>query len=151
LPKFHIVVGAVASILIYFLFPVTLLQTLIIFLSSFLIDADHYFYYIFKKKDINFFRARNWFMKKRNLWRKMPKEEKRKYKLSIIIFHGIEFLIIILILAQFYNIFYFMLVGIIIHLVLDWIEMIYIHHPLYHKLSQIYTLIKNKNKKDFVF
>ena len=49
--KYHIIIGAIASILIYFIFQVTITQAAIIFLASFLIDIDHLFSY-YKKTEI---------------------------------------------------------------------------------------------------
>src|SRR3989344_9073734 len=150
LPKYHIVFGAIVTVAIYFIFPITILQSAIIFLTSFLIDVDHYLYYIFVKKDFSSKNAVKWFTEKRNIWMTLNYEQRKYYKYTPLIFHGIEFWFIIIILAQIYNIFYFILAGIAIHMLLDYIEFIFITKtPLYPKTSQIMVLLKNKRKKVF--
>jgi len=151
LPKYHIIFSAIIILFLYSLFPLTPWQIAIIFLSSFIVDVDHYFYGIFKLKTFNLFEIKKWFMKNRSIWREMNPKQKRKYKLSIIIFHGVEFWVLLLILAQFYKPVYFVLIGIFIHFFQDLIEMIQIQHPIYHKISFIYVLMTNKKKKEFNF
>ncbi|MFQ5531781.1 MAG: hypothetical protein ACE5ES_04160, partial [Candidatus Nanoarchaeia archaeon] len=64
LPKTHIILGFIFSVLIFFLFPqMGLIGASLIFFSSFLIDFDHYLYYLFKKKDPNPRNSVKWFMK----------------------------------------------------------------------------------------
>ena len=148
-PKVHILIGAIISILLYIIFPITSVQTLTIFLASFLIDIDHYLFYIFIKRDISLKRAINYFYSHRVKWLKLSKEEKRKFKRFTFIFHNIEFWLILLILAQFYTIFYFILLGFAIHISLDYIEIIYMKEAFYPKVSIIYTYLKNKSKIKF--
>lgn len=150
LPKHHIIAGAMASLLIYLISPVTITQTIIIFISSFIIDLDHYLYHIFKKRDFNFFNARKWFLKKRKIYMKLSVQERNKYKGYILIFHGIEFWILLLILSLFNKIFLFMLLGISIHMFLDYLEIFYLKEPLYSKFSQIMVFFKNKNKESLI-
>jgi len=150
LVKYHITIGAIVSTIIYIFFQITFLQALIIFLSSFLIDADHYLYYTIKNKNPSLKKAHKWFLKKRKKWVKLTKEQKQKYKHVIIIFHGIEFIIFIGIISIYIPIFIYILIGILIHLTLDFIELIYYKDKIYSKISQIYTHQKNKTKKEFL-
>ena len=53
LPKTHILLGLIFSLLIYFSLELTIIQASLVFLSSFLIDFDHYLWYVFKKKDFS--------------------------------------------------------------------------------------------------
>lgn len=89
----------------------------IIFLSSFLVDVDHYFYYIFKKKDLSFKNCLNFFGymdKKYNV----PSYKGRVFY-TLCIFHVVEFLILIAILAFFSKIFLFIFIGFALHLFVD--------------------------------
>jgi hypothetical protein len=149
LPKIHIILGGFFSIIIYFVFSISFFQASLIFLSSFLIDFDHYLYYIFIKKDFNLKRAHRWFVKKRYNWIALSKDKRSKFKLPIFIFHGIE-LLIILILFYFLNkIFLEIIIGVLFHMSLDFIELYYFKMPLYSKMSQVYVHFKNKNKPEF--
>ncbi|MEK6830589.1 MAG: hypothetical protein AABX77_01010, partial [Nanoarchaeota archaeon] len=68
LPKYHIIIGLIASIAIYLIFNLTIFQASIIFLSSFLIDADHYLLYIFRKKDFSLINSIKYFKERRRRW-----------------------------------------------------------------------------------
>lgn len=120
-----------------------------IFLSSFLIDFDHYLYYAFKKKNFNPQYSHKNLVEKRKDWLRLSKEEKQEYKRPLIIFHGIEFWILLFIFSFFNKTFIFILIGIFIHIIVDHIEILYFKDVFYHKFSQIWVIIKNKNKKDF--
>lgn len=148
LPKYHIVIGFITSILLFSIFNLTPPQILLIFLSSFLIDIDHYLFFVFRKKSLSLKKAFKWFSDRRIKRIAMPTEEQIKYTNHILIFHGIEFWILLVILANYFTIFWFVLLGFLIHMILDYIELIYIKVPLYLKFSQVMVIIKNKNKID---
>jgi hypothetical protein len=141
-PKYHIIFGAIITLIIYLIIPITLLQATIIFFSSVLIDFDHYLLYILKKKNLSLKKAIKLFVNDREKFLKL--KEKSKFKYHIIIFHGVEFWIILLILAQFYSVIYYVLIGILIHMVFDLIEVIYLKMPIYTKISQILVYLRNK-------
>jgi len=149
-PIFHIIIGVVISLLLWLHPEINYLAVLVIFLSSVLIDFDHYLYFILKKKDISLIKAYNWFLKKRDFLISKPTKEQKKYKSSILIFHNFEFLIILLLLILIHEIFLWILFGIIIHLILDFIET-FKRGFKNTKMSLIFNLIKNKNKKEFNF
>lgn len=149
LPKYHILLGFLFTLILKLITPLNNLYLGIIFLASFLIDADHYFFYILRKKDFNFEKAYWWFFNKRNKYRKLSLDERTEYKKPIFIFHGIEFLIFLWILSVFSEIFLFIILGAAIHIFLDILELYSINEPFYSKFSQIITYIKNNNKKRF--
>lgn len=149
IPKWHIIFGAVFSIIIYFIFNITLIETLLIFFSSFLIDFDHYLWFIFAKKDINIFKSIRYLIKKRKIWINLKPTERIKYKRAPIIFHGIEFIALIILLMVFFPILLFVLIGVIFHLLLDYIEMTYYKEPIINKISQTALLINNIGKRQF--
>ncbi len=147
LPKYHLILGFIPSLFIFIIFPsIGLVGFLIIWTSSFLIDFDHYLHYVFMKKDFSLRRARIWFFKRREKVNSLKKEERKKYKEEIIIFHGVEFIILLIFLCFLNSFFFYILVGILIHLFLDFIHTIYYNHQ-HVKFSQIYNWIRNRNKK----
>lgn len=102
-PSRHFILSLIFSIL---LFPLYNYNIILIFLSAFFIDADHYLWYVLKFKNFNFRQAYNYHV-----------ESKEKDKLHIA--HTVEFWILILILSFYFRFFYFILLGIIFHNILD--------------------------------
>jgi len=112
LPKWHILLGVVFSLILYFFFNISLFNSSIVFLVSVLIDTDHYLWWVFKKK--------NFSLTKSYLWMKnLPKIHKPKLD----IFHTIEFLIFIGVLSLIYNLFLFVLLGLLFHSTVDVIDL----------------------------
>ena len=147
-PLTHAIVGAIASLLIWILFPsVSAWQVWIIFASSVLIDVDHYLWYAIKKKDWSLRRAYQWHVKKSEIFKKMSEKERSKYRHLIMIFHGIEFWLFLILLIFLDEVFLFVLIGIAIHMTLDYIDMYRWGVPFYSKTSQIYTHTRNKKKE----
>ncbi|MDP2673070.1 MAG: hypothetical protein Q8O84_04625, partial [Nanoarchaeota archaeon] len=51
LPKYHVLFGFLFSLILFLIFPfIGLSGFLIIFISSVLIDIDHYLFYVFKNR-----------------------------------------------------------------------------------------------------
>ena len=119
LPKSHILIGIIISGLLYFLNIVPLLPVVMIFLSSILIDVDHYLYYIFQEKDVSLKKAYKWYLMRLKKYRKLSNKEKDKHKNFLLIFHGIEPLLIIYILSIYFPVLFWVFIGFIIHLITD--------------------------------
>jgi len=147
LPKYHILIGAIFSLLLFFFFKLSFTYSFLFFLSSVLIDVDHYFYYIFNNRNLSLSKAYRFFVNSEKKWFKLSIEERKKYKRTIFYFHGIEFLIPFTILSFIFNIFLPILFGFLLHIAVDLIELYYYHEPLYSKTLQIYVCITNKKKK----
>ncbi len=145
-PKIHILIGGLVSVLIVYFFNVSIFGGLLIFLSSFLIDFDHYVYYVFKEKDLNPFNSVKWFFRKRDKWFKLSVLERKGYKRGIFIFHGIEFLLLLFLVSWFYPVFYYVIFGILIHIFLDYVEILHLNEPLYSKFSPFLVSWFNKGK-----
>jgi membrane-bound metal-dependent hydrolase YbcI (DUF457 family) len=147
LPKTHGIVGAIISILAYFIFSITFVEALIIFLSSFLVDIDHYLYYVYKTKNWSLKQAYNWFLLERRRYERLNLKQKQEYTHSIFFLHGLEILISLLFLLIFvHKIFLFVLIGVLVHLLLDFISIVYKADYFYPKTSWIYTFIRNKKR-----
>lgn len=145
-PSRHLIFGILFASVLFFFFPnIGFVGFLLIVLSTFFIDVDHYLLYVWMKKDISLRNAYNFFVKKHYEFVSFSKERKKNLKYGILIFHGIEFWLILGLLSIFSDIFLYILIGIMFHIFLDWIALIYYETPIYCKFSQTYTFIKNKN------
>lgn len=149
-PIYHFIIGILSSVVLFILFKeIGITELFIIFSASFFIDVDHYLYYVFKKKDLSLKNAYNWYLeRKEELVR--PRKNKVEYKRIIYIFHGVEFLLLLLIISLFYPIFFWVILGMAIHMFSD-VLYYYKGEIPYFKISQIYVYIKNRNKKEFNF
>lgn len=150
-PSQHLVLGIIFSAIVLFLFPqIGFLGFLLIVLSTFFIDVDHYIYYAYRKRDFNLRNAYNHYIKNIKKLMSMPKKERKNYKKPIFIFHGIEFWILLLIISFFYKIIFFIFIGVMFHMLLDYFAFFYYGWSQDGKISQIYTLIRNKKKKELI-
>lgn len=150
-PSKHLILGIIFSAIVLFLFPqIGFMGFLLIILSTFFIDVDHYFLYVFKKKDLSLGNAYRWFVNGFKKRIALPKKEKTKYKYGILIFHGIEFWIILAFLALIHNFFLYIFIGVMFHIFLDFLALVYHKVSLYSKASQIYVWIRDKKKKELI-
>lgn len=148
LPKWHILIGFVFSyVLVYFLH-FSILAGLVVFLWSFLIDVDHWLIYALRGK-FNLTEDYNQHKKITENYLKLSIKERRKYKRYIIIFHGLEFVLVLVLLSFVNQFFFWILLGTLIHMLADFFDLHSKQEPFYSKISQIYVYITNKNKKEF--
>ena len=147
LPSRHILAGFLISIILY-IAGFSLVQSLVFFLSSFLIDVDHYLYYVYRKKDLSLKRSFNWYLKLDKKYFAMPKITQAKYYAGFCIFHGIESIIILFILGIFYPILNFVALGFIAHLFLDAIQKIREDQDSLEVLSIIYKYFYNLKRRN---
>ena len=146
-PRVHFILGIIFAATLLYLFPqIGLFGAILIFLSSFLIDVDHYIFYVIIEKDLSLSNAYNWHLMNRKKMKKLSKKERRKHKNEILFFHGLEPLIILYFLSLFYLPFMFILIGFTFHLVLDIFDEIRTNRRV-DKISLIYDLIKYKTLK----
>lgn len=109
----HFIYGAILSLL---LAPFFKWYSLIIFAASFLFDIDHYFVYIYLKKDLNPFNAYKFFMKAHHNRSLIVKQKLHRH---LYVFHTIEFLLFFAILSIFSKIVSIAFIGIMFHTFLD--------------------------------
>jgi len=147
LPKYHILLGFLFSLILFIFFPfIGLLGFLIIFFSSFLIDVDHYLYYVFKNKIFSINKAYKYFfeLRKRAMTKSLKEKMAKVANPRMYFFHGIEVLLILFLLGFFINkIFLFIFIGFAFHLFLDLVEIIYYGFRI-SKISLVYDFIKIK-------
>lgn len=147
-PLKHLILGVAFSAILFLIFhKIGLIGFFLIIFSTFFIDVDHYFVYVYRKKDFSLKNAYNWFIKKERKLKKLSRGRRKKYKSEILIFHGIEFWIFLVVLS-FINIYFlFIFIGIMFHIFLDFIHSIIEKEP-YNKFSQIYNWEANKGKEN---
>ena len=146
--KAHLILGFLFFYISVKLFNISLINSAIIFLSSILIDVDHYFWYVGATKDWNPFHAISWYKSWVPKWKSLNPQEKDKFKRKILTFHSLSFWILIYTLSFINPIFIFVFIGIMIHICEDYIHFIYNKEKFYPKFSWIYTFKRNKNKKN---
>ena len=121
------------------------MNALIIFFSSFLIDFDHYIVYVKRKKEVSLRKSYIYF---KNLKTTIQNHLKNRIniKTPLVIFHTFEFLILTFILALFFEVFLFLLVGMLFHSLLDIIDIQHNFKTLSPRpFSLISYLIKKKH------
>lgn len=145
-PKQHIILGLIFAAVLFLLFlQIGWTGFLIIFLSSFLLDVDHYLFYVWYKKDYSLRNSYRWFVKLDRRFKNLSKEKKKKIKYPPLIFHGFEALVILIILSFFSKIFLYILIGFVFHEFLDIIYLIRGGYSLKHSGSQIYNILNYTN------
>lgn len=123
LPKFHALYGAIFSLFIHiFVFP-DRTAAVVVFLSTVFIDVDHYLFYVYKKSDLSLAKAYYYFVKGGT------------YRLMV--FHTVEFVILLYLLSFYSKYFLFVIVGILFHWALD----IYYMHKNDELNKRDYSLI----------
>jgi len=149
-PLFHILYATIISLLIRFLFNIPIYLLFIFWISSWLIpDMDHYFSFIFKNKSVNISNFLNVSYNKRIRWKNIKNIEKNNYKYTPMFFHSVEF-IILMTLTSFLKLdFLYIAMGILFHDFLDIIDFYNRRENIFVKMSFIYTLIYNKNRRVF--
>lgn len=87
--------------------------SIVVFLSGFVFDIDHYIYYAVRKKDINFMNG--------YLYHVPGSKIHENHHDSLHIFHTLEVWILFFIFGVFiHEIFLFALIGLIFHMLFDW-------------------------------
>ena len=120
LPKHHAILGFIFALnLFIFFIEITLIPAIIIFLSSILIDVDHYLYYVFIKKDLSLKKAFQWFVKISKIYDSLSKNQRKKIHRSIFFFHGIEALVVLFLIGVYLPLANFIAYGFLFHLILD--------------------------------
>ncbi|MEK6891396.1 MAG: hypothetical protein AABX03_04640 [Nanoarchaeota archaeon] len=113
-----------------------------------MIDIDHYLFYVFHKKDLNPKHAFKWFYEKNKYYLSLSKEQRKKALTNPCLLHGIEALILVLIVAFFFNIFFFILIGFLFHEFLDFVSITYYGFNYNHILSQTYNILNFKKSSN---
>lgn len=119
-PLFHIILGGIFSLIIFLIFPsIKLFGALIVFISSILLDLDHYIYFIWKKKQLSLVSSYSYFVKQEKFFLSLPRKKRNSCYGFFPFLHGVEVLIFLSIGSIFWKPLIFILIGISFHLILD--------------------------------
>jgi len=124
LPRWHIFFGGIFTATIWVFAPETnMIYLSLIFLSSFLIDFDHYLVAIFNTKKLSLKKSLKYF---ECLGEKEKKDKKNRQreKGHFYIFHTLEFHILILFLSTIRIEFFYIFLGMIFHSLWDIVWMV---------------------------
>jgi hypothetical protein len=122
-PSWHFLFGAILSIFLFFLFPeIGVINISILFFSSILIDIDHYFFYIYEKREFNLRKAYSYFLNNKRKMKELKGYSSSPSLSSFFIFHGIEVILLLFLLSFLFKPFYFAFMGFSFHLILDLFE-----------------------------
>ncbi len=131
-PKWHIILGAIFTLVLWAFFPGTEWYfMLVLFLSSFLIDFDHYMTFVWKKGSWSLSEAIDYCMKQKEI---MIAEQRRGIfvKGDFHLFHTIEFHAFVLALGFVYPVFMYVFAGMIFHSLSDFVDLAY-KHEIYRR------------------
>ena len=147
-PQQHVIFGFLLALLLLFLFPeIGLLGAATIFLSSFLIDIDHYIYSAIKRKDYNPISIIKWHYSIEKKFLGKSRKERSKYWVGWNFLHGFEILLLLLIFSFIFSIYFFYIfIGFLFHLIPDWIKD-YSYQDRLDKVSIVYDYFKYKKLK----
>ena len=143
-PKVHLIAGFIFSIIVFLFFPqISWIGFILIFLSSFLVDIDHYLFYFWLKKDYSLKNAFKWFVEKTKQAFSLPKNQRKKLGEVPCIFHGLETTLVLIFLSFISKIFLYILIGALFHYLLDFLYLVQNGFSLRgHLGSQIFNIVK---------
>lgn len=145
--KWHFLFGFVISYILVYFFNFSIFAGIIIFLSSWMIDGDHYLWYAFEMKDWNPIHGIKWYLSTIPTWFKLSIKEREEFKRGVFIFHGLLFWLVLAALSFIHPLFLWILIGVAIHMVSDLIDLHFRGEPLYNKIFPCLVIRRNKNKK----
>jgi len=148
LPQIHFLLGLIVSVILYLGFPEIGIFNLVVFLAAtVLIDADHYLYYVYKKRNWGLVGSVRWFLEKGKILVKMKRKKRCGFYTGFCFLHGVESVILFGILGYFiWDAFCFVSLGFIFHLCLDYIHQIKMMDRI-DRLSAVYDYFKFKKLK----
>ncbi len=135
LPSVHFIVSLFLAVILY---PIFGWIVGVILIGGFFIDVDHYLLYLFKKKDYS---LRNAYFYFRN------NDCSLILKKDIFIFHTIESIVILSALSFYSELFLLINLGVVFHLVMDWIDEAKICGNIKNPSILIWLFNIKKNKK----
>ena len=123
-PITHFIVSLILAILLY---PIYGLWSLSTFIGGFLIDIDHYFYYVIEKRKLSLIKCYKDLtkesVKNKKLFEKIKKRPLHINWDRLHIFHVWEFFVLAVLLSFINKLFFISLLGMILHLSLDFLEL----------------------------
>ncbi len=138
----HLVISGVAAITLYFYRDWALWKTALFFASAVLIDADHYWDYLWRSKFVDW---SGWRMFRYYDWLRKSYDDKRFLAFSFL--HTVEFFLAVYALARFWNYNFFITIfwAMLFHLLLDIISFIYEGKPFLRAYSAVEYWLRKKS------
>ena len=122
-PIVHFLSSALLAIILYQFYGYWCLAA---FIGGFLIDVDHYFWYVIEKRGFNVIKCYKDMMRETKIRREKLRKVQRpvhvKYDM-LHIFHVWEFWVLMFLLSLVHKFFFIIVLGMILHLVLDFYDM----------------------------
>ena len=123
LPRWHIVSGAILALVLYLAVPgIRPLYLCLVFLSTFLIDFDHYMCAVKNTGNLSLFNALE-YHEQQHKEHKEHEKKGIKIKGDFHIFHTIEFHILVGLLSFLWIGFFYVFMGMMLHSILDIVNM----------------------------
>ncbi len=120
-PTQHAILGAIFAFLLHLLYPpFSVLGLTLLFLASFLIDVDHYLLYVIERRDISLRKAYFWCRDLGLTYESLTPKQLKTARIPICFFHTFESTIILFILSFFSEFLFFIFLGFIFHLLVDY-------------------------------
>ena len=128
----------VCLILAGILFPIYGWKVLFILVGGVLIDVDHYLWYAYKYRKFNLADSYNFFLKN------METKDFTSVIGILIIFHTLEFLLMMVLLSFYYELAFIFTIGLLSHYLLDSLFLYFVAKRVIADYSIIHWLYKNK-------
>ena len=145
IPRWHILFGAIFTILVWIVFPnISPVFYWVIFLSTFMIDIDHYLLGVAKTGKWGLFSSLEYF-------RMLVKKEKHnkmrgiRKKGNLFVIHTIEVLAVLGVLGYYSDWIFYMFVGFIFHFLVDLVGLIY-NDEVYRRYFFLVDWLKNSKE-----
>lgn len=147
MPKWHLLFGFILSYVLVYFFNFSIIYGVIVFLSSVFIDLDHVLVYFLETKSLHPKKFWEYSISKKAKWDNLTISEKESLKRTHFIFHGIEFILILILISIFVKILFLVLAGVLFHMVCDLIYLLYSGEHVSFKVSQFWLWHRNRSKK----
>ncbi len=138
----HLIIGGAAALALYFYYDWALWKTTLFFAATVMIDADHYWDYLWRSKFADW---SGWRMFRFSDWLKNNYDDKRYLAFSLL--HTVEIFLLVYILARLWSGSFFMpiLWGMFFHLFWDVVDLTYHKKPFLRAYSVIEYWLRKKS------
>jgi len=145
-PRPHIFLGLIFALILHFLVPgITWYACLIVFLSSFLIDFDHYVNAVIRTKKIGLiFALRHYYEIGAKLKKQHEKGIRKRGYFQF--FHTMEFHALVFIIGIFFSPFIYVFIGMAFHTLLDFVDLS-LKDMVYHREFFFFRWMARKLKR----
>ncbi len=149
LPRWHILFGAIFTILIWLAVPkINLLFLVLLFLATFLIDFDHYATSVIKTRKLSLFHSFYYHDEMQKTEQK-EKEKGIRTRGDFHILHTIEFHILVGLLSFFWVGFFYIFLGMMFHSLIDIASLLFddkMYRREFFFVNWLYKKLKKTNK-----